>query len=138
MRVMQPPRGAERVQRRTALDRLRGHHAGSRDKRRAIVQVIRDGVVSGAESGIDDALAGDGLAERGVTQLLHQVDVLRRVNELELLDRRGARRHEVALLDEPCRGDELHRQLDADRLQWMLIGQVVLHQLIAVNERHRS
>ena len=78
------------------------------------------------------------LAQRGIAQLAHQVDILGRMDELELGDGRGAGRHEVAVLDESRRRDELHRQLDADRLQRVLVGQVMLHKLIAVNERDRS
>src|SRR5258706_8110718 len=88
MRVVQAARRAERMQGRAALDRLRGHHGGARDKRGAVMQVIRDRVVRGVESRVDDALRRDALAQRGIAQRADQVDILRRMDELELLDGR--------------------------------------------------
>jgi hypothetical protein len=45
---------------------------------------------------------------------------------------------EVALVDEAGRADEVHSELDANRLQRVLIREPMLHQLIAVDEHDLS
>jgi len=60
------------------------------------------------------------------------------VDQLQLFERRVTRREQVRVLDESGRADEVHRKLDANRLQRVLIREPMLHQLIAVNERNRS
>jgi hypothetical protein len=42
----------------------------------------------------------------------------------------------VAVLDETCGADQIHRELDADRLQRVFVRKVVLHQVVAVNEHN--
>jgi hypothetical protein len=44
----------------------------------------------------------------------------------------------MAVLDESSRADELDCELDPDRLQRMLIRELVLHERVAVDERHRA
>ena len=82
-------------------------------------------------------MRGDGRATGGVAERAHELDVARRVDELELLDGRGARRNEVRVLDQASFLDELDRELDADGLQRVRVREVVLHQRFAVHERDR-
>jgi hypothetical protein len=138
MRVMEPAGGAERVQGGSALDRLGGDQAGSDDQRRAFVPLVRDRVVGGGEPRSLDAFGRDSPSLRRIAQLAHQVDVFGRVHELQLLDRCAAGRQQVAVLDQTGRGDQIHSELDANRLQRMLIGEVMFHQLVAVDERNRA
>ena len=74
----------------------------------------------------------------GIAELAHQVDVFARVHERELVDRGGSRWHEVAVLDQARRFDEVHRQLHPDWLQRMLVRKVMLHERVAIDERDRS
>ena len=60
------------------------------------------------------------------------------MHERELFDGRGTRRQQVTVLDEAGGADEVDRELDADGLQRMLVGEVMLHQSLAVDERDRS
>jgi thiamine monophosphate kinase len=102
------------------------------------VKLVGDRVVRGAKAGGLDLIGGDVHALLGVAQLAHELDVMGRVNELQLLDRRAPRRQQVCVLDQPGRADQVHSELDPNRLQRMLVRQVVLHQLVSVDERNRS
>jgi len=73
----------------------------------------------------------------GSLSLAHKVDVVRRVDELELFVGGAAGRQEVAVLDEARGPDQVHGQLHADRLQRVLIREVVFHQLVAIDESNR-
>ena len=102
------------------------------------MELIGDGVVGGRKPGLVNRVLRHQPAPRRIAQLAHQVDVLRRVDQVQLIYGRGARRQQVGVLDETGGLDEVDRELDADGLQRMLIGQVVLHQRVAVDERNRS
>jgi hypothetical protein len=135
--VMETARWAEGVQGRAAVDRLGGDHRGARHERGAFVELVGDRVVGGVEAGLGDALACQTAALGRVAQPLDEVDILGRMHELELLVRRRPWRQQVAVLDQARGADELHRQLDPDRLKRVSVGKVVLHQLVAVHQRHR-
>ena len=75
---------------------------------------------------------------RRVAEHAHELDVLARVDERDLVDGRGAGRQQLAVLDEAGRSDEVDRELDPDRLQGMVVGEMVPHQRVAVDERDGS
>jgi hypothetical protein len=60
------------------------------------------------------------------------------MHQRDLLDRGRARRQQVAVLHQAGRADEVDGELDPDRLQRMLVREVVLHQRVAVDERDRA
>jgi len=60
------------------------------------------------------------------------------MHELQLLDRRRARREEMGVFDQARRLDQVDRELDPDRLQRVLVGEVMLHQRLAIDERDRA
>ena len=138
MGVVKTARRAERVQRGAAFDRLRGDEGRAGHERSPLVELNRDRVVRRPEACLVDLFGRDEVALLGVAQLAHELDVAPGMNELQLLDRRPAGRQQVGVLDETGRADEVHRQLHPNRLQWMLVRQVVLHELVPIDERDRS
>jgi hypothetical protein len=102
------------------------------------VEQIRDGVVRGGEAGSIDFVGRGLTAPHRIAELADEGDVFMCMNKLELFDAGSSRRNQVGILDEAGRMDEVHRELDASGLQWMFIRQVVLHQVVAVNENHRT
>ena len=84
----------------------------------------------------DNRLRGEARCLDRVAELFYEGHVFGRGDELELFDRRASCGEKVAVLDEPRRLDQVHRELDANRLERMLIGKVMLHQLVAVDERN--
>ncbi len=123
---------------RPRFDRLGGDEAGAGHEGGAFVELIGDGVVGGAEAGRVDPVGRDPCALSGVAELSDEVHVSRRVDQFELFDRGAPRRQKVAVFDETRRFDQVHRQLYADGLEGMLVGQVMLHQLVAVDEHNRT
>src|SRR5207247_4246092 len=108
------------------------------DQRRAFVQLVGDGIVRRGVAGGLDRRRRDGAALRGVAERAYELEVPGRVHELQLPCRRGAGRQQVAVLDQAGRLDQVDRELDPDRLQRVLVGEVMLHQRLAVDEGDRA
>ena len=128
----------ERMERCATGDCLGRDHGRAHHERCPLVQLVGDRVVRRVEARVHDTLVRHARPLRGIAELAHEVDVLGRVHQLQLLDRRRPRRHQVAVLDQSRGPDQLHRELDPDRLKRMRVGQVMFHELVAVDERHRS
>src|SRR5207244_13444853 len=91
-----------------------------------------------AETGAVDVCGGNLTAPCRIAELADECDVVERMDERELLDGGCSRREEVAELDQSRRFDQLDGELHSNRLQRMLVRQVMLHQRIAVDENHLS
>ncbi len=77
-------------------------------------------------------------ALRWVAKLADELYVTGRVDQFELLYGGWSRGHEMAVFDEAGLANQIHREPDPPGLQGMLIRKVVLHQIVAVNEHHRT
>src|SRR5882762_365887 len=126
------------MQRGAAFDRLGADEACAYHQRGPFMELIRDRIVGRSEAGGLDLVARDLSTPLGIAELADQLHILRGVDELELFDGRASRWKQVAVLDQTGRADEVHRELDPDRLEWMLIRQVMFHELVSVDERDRS
>src|ERR1700693_1716921 len=100
MSVVKSACRAEDMQRRPALDPLGRDEACTRHQRSALVELVGDRVVGGGEAGGLDLVGGDPCSLHRIAELADKFNVFRRVDQLELFDRRPAWGQEMAVLDE--------------------------------------
>ena len=102
------------------------------------MELLGDRVVGRGKPGCVDVLRRQVSSLGRIAELADEVDVLARVDEGELVDGGGARGKQVGVLDQARRLDQVDGELDANRLQRVLVGQVVLHERVAVHKRDLS
>src|SRR5579864_2718704 len=102
------------------------------------MQLVGDRVVGGFESRHVDRFWRNLSPPARVAQLADEVHVVARMNEVKLVELGGSRSQQAAVIEEPGGSDQVDSELDPDRLERMLVRKVVLHELVAVDERDCS